>query len=117
VCACIRQAHGRSQVEIERETFQTFTDGLEAMREVRPARIGYQWKNAWTAAVRVRLHTGEYESGEGASGAGRQTGKTVPRKVGLAPVMRDGIEYEFDVFGDMDQEHTLVITKTRCPKL
>ena len=46
-----------------------------------------------------------------------RTGKTVPRKVGLAPVMRDGIEYEFDVCGEMDQENTLVITKTRCPKL
>jgi hypothetical protein len=46
-----------------------------------------------------------------------RTGKTVPRKVGLAPVMRDGIEYEFDVCGDMDQENTLVVTKSRCPKL
>ena len=46
-----------------------------------------------------------------------RTGKTVPRKVGLAPVMRDGIEYEFDVCGDMDQENTLVITKSRCPRL
>jgi hypothetical protein len=46
-----------------------------------------------------------------------RTGKTAPRKVGLAPVMRDGIEYEFDVCGDMDQENTLVITKSRCPKL
>ena len=46
-----------------------------------------------------------------------KTGKTAPRKVGLAPVMRDGIEYEFDVCGEMDQENTLVITKTRCPKL
>jgi hypothetical protein len=46
-----------------------------------------------------------------------RTGKTVPRKVGLAPVMRDGIEYEFDVCGDMDLENTLVITKSRCPKL
>jgi hypothetical protein len=46
-----------------------------------------------------------------------RTGKTVPRKVGLAPVMRDGIEYEFDVCGDMDQENTLVIIKSRCPKL
>ena len=46
-----------------------------------------------------------------------RTGKTVPRKVGLAPVMRDGIEYKFDVCGDMDQENTLVITKSRCPKL
>ncbi len=46
-----------------------------------------------------------------------RTGKTVQRKVGLAPVMRDGIEYEFDVCGDMDQENTLIITKTRCPRL
>src|SRR3984885_5689901 len=46
-----------------------------------------------------------------------RTGKTVPRKVGLAPVMRDGIEYEFAVCGDMDQENTLLITKSRCPKL
>jgi hypothetical protein len=46
-----------------------------------------------------------------------KTGKTTPRKVGLAPVMRDGIEYEFDVCGEMDQENTLVITKSRCPKL
>ena len=46
-----------------------------------------------------------------------RTGKTMPRKVGLAPVMRDGIEYEFDVCGEMDQENTLQITKSRCPKL
>jgi hypothetical protein len=46
-----------------------------------------------------------------------KTGKTAPRKVGLAPVMRDGIEYEFDVCGEMDQDNTLIITKTRCPKL
>jgi hypothetical protein len=46
-----------------------------------------------------------------------RTGKTKPRKVGLQPVMRDGIEYEFDVCGDMDQENTLQVTKSRCPKL
>ena len=46
-----------------------------------------------------------------------RTGKTIPRKVGLAPVMRDGIEYEFDVCGEMDQENTLQITKSRCSKL
>lgn len=46
-----------------------------------------------------------------------RTGKTVPRKVGLAPVMRDGIEYEFDVCGEMDQDNTLQVTKSRCPKL
>jgi hypothetical protein len=46
-----------------------------------------------------------------------KTGKTCPRKVGLQPVMRDGVEYEFDVCGDMDQENNLIVTKSRCPKL
>ena len=44
-------------------------------------------------------------------------GKTVIRKIGLAPVQRDGLEYEFDVVGDLDQDHTLVVTKSRCPAL
>ena len=44
-------------------------------------------------------------------------GKKAPRKVGLAPVQREGMEYEFDVFGDLNPEHGLHITKTRCPDL
>jgi DNA polymerase III delta prime subunit len=44
-------------------------------------------------------------------------GKTAPRKIGLAPVMRDGIEFEFDVCGDLDQDNNLVVTKSRCPEL
>ncbi len=44
-------------------------------------------------------------------------GKKTPRKVGMAPVQRDGLEYEFDVVGDMDVEHNLMISKTRCSAL
>ncbi len=44
-------------------------------------------------------------------------GKKQPRKIGLAPIMRDGIEFEFDVCGEMDQENVLTITKSRCPAL
>jgi DNA polymerase III delta prime subunit len=44
-------------------------------------------------------------------------GKTVPRKVGLAPVQREGLEYEFDIVGDLSTEHELVIGKSRCPTL
>lgn len=44
-------------------------------------------------------------------------GKSVPRKVGLAPIQRDGLEYEFDVVGDISPEHELFITKSRCPAL
>ena len=44
-------------------------------------------------------------------------GKRAPKKIGLAPVMRDGIEFEFDVCGEIDQDNTLTVTKSRCPKL
>jgi len=46
-----------------------------------------------------------------------RTGKSVPRKVGMQAVQRDGLEYEFDVVGDIDQQHVLSITKTRCHAL
>lgn len=44
-------------------------------------------------------------------------GKKVPRKIGLAPVQRDGLEYEFDVVGDLTPDNDLVIGKTRCSTL
>lgn len=46
-----------------------------------------------------------------------RTGKTVVRKIGLQPVQRDGLEYEFDVVGDLTLESELLISKTRCPEL
>jgi hypothetical protein len=44
-------------------------------------------------------------------------GKSVPRKVGMQPIQRDGLEYEFDVVCDLDLENNLVVGKTRCPQL
>jgi len=41
-------------------------------------------------------------------------GKTTIRKVGMAPIQRQGMEYEFTVVGDMDIDHHLSISKTRC---
>ena len=43
-----------------------------------------------------------------------EKGRNVPRKIGTAPVMRDGIEYEFDLVCDIDIDHTLRVMKTRC---
>jgi len=43
-----------------------------------------------------------------------RTGKTAPKKVGLAAVQREGMDYEFDVVGRMDHTHSMTITKTRC---
>lgn len=46
-----------------------------------------------------------------------RTGKTSPKKVGMAPIQRDGMEYEMDIAADMDIENTMVIQKSRCPQL
>lgn len=46
-----------------------------------------------------------------------RTGKQVPRKVGLAPVQRDDLPYEFDVFSTMEIDNTMIIDKSRCPEL
>lgn len=42
-------------------------------------------------------------------------GKTTIRKVGLAPVQRQGMEYEFDILAEMHHDHRIVIGDTRCP--
>ena len=41
---------------------------------------------------------------------GRQTVK----KVGMAPVQRAGMEYEFDIVADLDTDHNMVVSKSRC---
>lgn len=40
-------------------------------------------------------------------------GKTIIKKVGLAPIQRDGVEYEYSLVGEMDIDHNLIVTKTR----
>lgn len=44
-------------------------------------------------------------------------GKKAPVKVGLAPVQRDGVEYEFTIIGDLNLNHSMAITKTRIQDL
>jgi len=44
-------------------------------------------------------------------------GRQVPRKVGLKPDQREGVEYEFSLIGDMDREHVMTVTKSTCPTL
>ncbi len=44
-------------------------------------------------------------------------GKQKPLKVGMAPVQRGDVEYEFTVVADLDLEHRVTISKTRCHDL
>jgi hypothetical protein len=41
-------------------------------------------------------------------------GKISIRKVGMAPIQRPGMEYEFDVVCDIDWAHILTVSKSRC---
>jgi hypothetical protein len=43
--------------------------------------------------------------------------KTKPEKVGMAPVQRSGLEYEFTIVGDLDLEHRITFSKSRCDVL
>lgn len=44
-------------------------------------------------------------------------GKKVPKKIGMAPEVRDGTEYEFDAVLEMTHDHYGRIGKTRCEAL
>lgn len=46
-----------------------------------------------------------------------ERGKKVPKKVGLAPVFKSEMEYEFDVVAEMNQENEMIVSKSRCPEL
>lgn len=42
-----------------------------------------------------------------------KNGKQEPKRVGLKPVQRDGIEYEFDLIGAMNLDNVLTVSKSR----
>lgn len=44
-------------------------------------------------------------------------GRKVVEKLGMAPVARNDVEYEFTVVGELDQQHRMTITKSRCSTL
>lgn len=46
-----------------------------------------------------------------------ERGRTVIRKVGMQPVQRDGLEYEFSIVMDLDTDHVGVVSKSRCAGL
>ena len=47
-----------------------------------------------------------------------ERGKREPHKVGLAPVQREGVDYEPDLFFDMTvPDNALIVSKSRCDRL
>lgn len=45
------------------------------------------------------------------------TGRAKVEKLGMAPVARNDVEYEFTIVAELDQSHRLTITKSRCSAL
>lgn len=45
--------------------------------------------------------------------AENERGKVAPKKVGLAPIQREGMEYEFTLVLDMGMDHNASVSKTR----
>jgi energy-coupling factor transporter ATP-binding protein EcfA2 len=63
--------------------------------------------------VTMRTKT-EWQEEEYTNGRGEKKKKRV--KIGLQPVQRQGLEYEFDLIGYMDEDNNLLVEKTRCPE-
>lgn len=88
-------------------------NGFEAWNKVKPE------ENALIDAVLsfpghlIATYRTKNEYAEGVN----DKGKKVREKIGLAPITREGMEYEFDVVGYLDTENILHVDKTRCPAL
>ena len=46
-----------------------------------------------------------------------KSGRTKIEKLGMEAIQRSGMEYEFTVVGDLDLQHNLMVSKTRCALL
>ncbi len=46
-----------------------------------------------------------------------KTNRTSIQIAGLAPIQKDGMDYEFDVVAHLDEDYNFVVKKTRCPTL
>jgi hypothetical protein len=44
-------------------------------------------------------------------------GKHEPKKIGMKPEQREGVDYEFSIVGEISRDHVLTITKSTCEEL
>jgi len=45
------------------------------------------------------------------------TGRKTIKKLGTKPIQKEGMDYEFNVYGEIDLSHNWMITKTRCSEI
>lgn len=86
---------------------------MDGWKDVRPIERAYiEALMSFPGHIVVCMRSKQrYELAEGADG------KAKVAKLGMQPDQRDGLEYEFDIVGDLDMEHYLRVTKSRCDAL
>ena len=100
------------QVDIARarsKTGNAFTDGWRYASPLHHRLVDTMLQSPLDLIVTMRSKT-KYVLEE-------HNGRQIPKQVGMELVQREGIEYEWDILGELDKENTLVITKSRCKAL
>jgi len=67
--------------------------------------------SAETHVIATMRQKQQYEAGK------NEAGKFSVTRLGLAPVQRDSVEYEFDIMGEMNIDNQLIISKSRMAEL
>lgn len=76
-----------------------------------------QYRKLFDAIIRSQCHVIATMRSKTEYVIENNNGRNVPKKIGMAPQLREGSEYEFDVVGEMDFTNNLVITKSRIYSL
>lgn len=89
-------------------------DGWKNVRPLERALIDAMLSNPCHVIATMRSKTEwvleEYTKKNGDKGS-------APKKIGTAPIQTSGIEFEFDLAGELNLDHILTISKSRCPEL
>lgn len=89
-----------------KNSFTAWKDVRPLERDLIQAIVGANCHVIATMRTKTEWDTSSYKNG-----------KMVPTRVGTAPIQTNGIEYEFDIVGELDASHRLTIAKSRCFEL
>ncbi len=99
-----------SELELAGSKFDGWKNVRPLERKLIDAMIGSKCHLIATMRSKTEYILEEYTAKDGKV-------KTAPKKIGTSPIQSGNIEFEFDVAGEMDWNHILTISKTRCPAL
>ncbi len=99
-----------SELELAGKGFDGWKNVRPLERKLIDAMIGSSSHIIATMRSKTEWIMEEYTAKDGKT-------KQAPKKIGTAPIQSSGIEYEFDLAGELDYNHILTISKSRCPEL